>query len=529
MKNFLLNKIGEASKKQKYFKMSASKINLDLLNKYSEDYIKKTTDFQSLEKVEVILVELTKQKDSAKKDEKENLQKFIDIYQVQQKALIKEAAIREAENNKGKNEHKANNNNIMYIENENKELVLETKQTKENAVDLINLSEKEFPRLTSPTKATDKAKTNGTVMNPYGANNKKNSTKSPKRKKSPSKGDNGDNQAKNRRVVWNNTNITDNNNAANKLFRESMNNSEESNKGERENDKEIRIRFSFKANTMGKNGQQTHVQYMRELLYEMIQCAKVIDKEAILKPWKTELNLPNLNGNELKIFARENISEYIDTPEMQLNVINGRTYYRNGLRIRTRMDIYEFTERWNNNKYTKEPNNPFQNWRPIKAAEMQSSHNAYPIGYFVGTSERGDYTTINKYISEDAKANAEVSFQFVNQAGVTPRLWKYAREQAEYAFPNPFSKEHKKVKFDYAPSALVVYVSEKNMIKQARRNLIEKYGKLVQNHWPQMRDGLRMRFIPIMIGKVDGNLLLLIKRDLSLKLLGIWCLFYCDY
>ena len=105
MKNFLLNKIGEASKKQKYFKMSASKINLDLLNKYSEDYIKKTTDFQSLEKVEVILVELTKQKDSAKKDEKENLQKFIDIYQVQQKALIKEAAIREAESNRGKNEH----------------------------------------------------------------------------------------------------------------------------------------------------------------------------------------------------------------------------------------------------------------------------------------------------------------------------------------------------------------------------------------------------------------------------------------
>ena len=69
-----------------------------------------------------------------------------------------------------------------------------------------------------------------------------------------------------------------------------------------------------------------------------------------------------------------------------------------------------------------------------------------------------------------------MSFQFVNQTGVTPRIWQYAREQAEYAFPNPYSKEHKKVKFEVAPSALVVYVSEKSKIKQSRRTLIKNMG-----------------------------------------------------
>ena len=86
------------------------------------------------------------------------------------------------------------------------------------------------------------------------------------------------------------------------------------------------------------------------------------------------------------------------------------------------MNIYKFTEQWSNNKYLNNPKTPFQNWRQIKPAEMQGSDTAYAIGYFAGTSEQGDYTTINNHISEDAGARAEVSFQFVNQSGVTPRI-----------------------------------------------------------------------------------------------------------
>ena len=55
-------------------------------------------------------------------------------------------------------------------------------------------------------------------------------------------------------------------------------------------------------------------------------------------------------------------------------------------------------------------------------------------------------------ISEDTGTYTEVSFQFVDQDGVSPKMWRFAREQADAAFSNPYSKEHKRVKFQYAPS-----------------------------------------------------------------------------
>ena len=61
MKNFLLNKLGKGKKKQKFKKMSGSTINAELLNRYSKEYIRKTTDFQILERVEIILAELAQQ------------------------------------------------------------------------------------------------------------------------------------------------------------------------------------------------------------------------------------------------------------------------------------------------------------------------------------------------------------------------------------------------------------------------------------------------------------------------------------
>ena len=202
----------------------------------------------------------------------------------------------------------------------------------------------------------------------------------------------------------------------------------------------------------------------------------------------------------------DEINDYVDIPDMNENLINGKLYYQNGMRIKkTKMKVYEFTERWSNKKYSKENNTAFQVWRPVKPAEMQKYNTAYPIGYFVGTTERGEYTTLQNSISKHAGTEAEMSFQFVNQDGVSARIWKYAREQAERSYPDPATKEHKRVKFSYAPSALVVYVANKKDIKDARRRLITKYGKIVENHWPQMDDGLRMRFIPIIYEKIKNQ------------------------
>ena len=150
------------------------------------------------------------------------------------------------------------------------------------------------------SKVTDKVKEVKVVQNPYGKKSTNSGeTKLPKRKKSPSS---GDNQAKNRHVGWNvgNNAESNDNTAADILFKESKSGA---NKGEEnanaKDDKEIRIRFSFKAETKRGIEQKTYVEFMRDLLYEMIQCAKIIDKKAMLKPWKSNSTLPNLNGNEL--------------------------------------------------------------------------------------------------------------------------------------------------------------------------------------------------------------------------------------
>ena len=104
-------------------------------------------------------------------------------------------------------------------------------------------------------------------------------------------------------------------------------------------------------------------------------------------------------------------------------------------------------------------------WKPIKPAEMQKYDIAYPIGYFSDTTERGEYTIILNSISNQVGTVAEVLFQFVDQDGVLARIWKYTREQAEKLYPDPATKEHKRIEFSYAPSALVVYIAEKKDLK----------------------------------------------------------------
>ena len=66
------------------------------------------------------------------------------------------------------------------------------------------------------------------------------------------------------------------------------------------------------------------------------------------------------------------------------------------------MSVYTFTEKWSNMKYNKQ-HEEFKNWRPIKPAEMQGEDTAYPVGYCVGSVERGDYKTITTEIQRLTK------------------------------------------------------------------------------------------------------------------------------
>ena len=67
--------------------MTSTGVDLECLKSYSKEYIRKTTDFNNLEKVEEILGELVKQMMKADSKSKTIIQKFIDLYQEQQKTL----------------------------------------------------------------------------------------------------------------------------------------------------------------------------------------------------------------------------------------------------------------------------------------------------------------------------------------------------------------------------------------------------------------------------------------------------------
>ena len=95
----------------------------------------------------------------------------------------------------------------------------------------------------------------------------------------------------------------------------------------------------------------------------------------------------------------------------------------------------------------------------MKVAEMQHSDQAFPVGYMVGTTEKGIYRTVNEAISKQTGVQTEVSYQNIDQKGVTNKMWVFAKEKALEKFSNPYSREHKRLKFAFSPSALVIYVS----------------------------------------------------------------------
>ena len=118
-------------------------------------------------------------------------------------------------------------------------------------------------------------------------------------------------------------------------------------------------------------------------------------------------------------------------------------------------------------RYNDSENKAFQEWRTmIRAAEMQKSPRSYAVGYFAGTTERGYYETINEYIQRQMGNSVEVSYQTVNQQGVTQQIWANASKQAKANYINEMSREYKQIKFGLSPMALTVFTNDVKNIKK---------------------------------------------------------------
>ena len=256
----------------------------------------------------------------------------------------------------------------------------------------------------------------------------------------------------------------------------------------------IRFQFTYKGE---KGGKRHYGEQMKDVLYSMMMVFKRFNKETQLMTWRKDKEMKDLSGEEIKLLANDQIMNYVDLNTTEEVLKNGKKYYMNGIRIKSYDKANVIVKKWDIEKYKLKDKDSLLASIACKEAEMQTPDNAYAIGYMMGTTEKGDYTTLNKEISAITGVNTEASFQMVNQRGVSRRIWQLAKEKAEIKFPNPYSKEHRRLKFQYSPSALVIYVSREDDIETATEKLFEKFGSTTEGQWAEAPDGSRTRFVPI--------------------------------
>ena len=234
------------------------------------------------------------------------------------------------------------------------------------------------------------------------------------------------------------------------------------------------------------------------MLFNLMGCAKEVDSKAKLLKWKKDEDEP-LNSNKVMFLKQEDAMDYINIPGNPSKLTIGKTYYQVGIRVATTLPVNRFIAIWNNLRYEANKNNTPKCWISMKAAEVQESDTAYAVGYFSGTTERGDYETLQNQMQEICQYPVEVSYQLLNQTILTKKLWKEARKRALQTSNDAQSKAYKKNLFNLAPAALTVYVYKMEHVKPIKYFLMQEFGEALDDGtWPILQDGSRSKFIPLM-------------------------------
>ena len=257
----------------------------------------------------------------------------------------------------------------------------------------------------------------------------------------------------------------------------------------------VRVKYYFHA-LPAEN--ESSSEFITTMLIHLSECTKTIDPKARLITWEESGENP-LNAKEARLLSKEKIMKYISIPGNPTKLVVGRTYYQVGIRIKTNLTHVQFIAKWNNARYNAQREQQGPNWIAIKAAEVQDGPHAYAVGYFAGTTERGDYDTIQAHLQEQCQHPIELSYQLLNQTTLTKNLWKEARASAEKCDNNRKSRAYKSTLFKLAPAALTVYVYKREHIKETKHFLMEEYGEALDDGtWPILQDGSRSKFIPLM-------------------------------
>ena len=483
MKNGLTLTQRNKTKEKEEKKKENNDIDHQLLDKISNEYIKDKKAFNDIPTVELRIKQLIQQQQiSSDTEQTKKISNLLLSYEIQNKYLLQLLVENDRKNNAFQRNRPGDEQNPIQIDIDEQSMMSGIIYDSDNK----NIGDKNDPDKSSPISKTD-------------VNQEKQNISNNKRKGTPSMTTSPSRKHKIDNPYTTNQKIPGNKNDEFKTAQDLM--KRNGNSTHQQDYQSIRLRVQFKINKKEKESLKNNLQ---DVLYQIMYYAKIYDNKASLLPWKTNSEKKPLNGDEVKLHNEDTLFEYIDAPNKELK--SGNTFYQNGIHIKTDITILKFIDKWNNGKYNKDlPIEIKKNWIAAKPAEMQNYSEAYEIGFFMGTIERGDYTTFQKSLQEKYGKEVELSYQLINQQGITSKIWENARKTAEADFPNPMSKEHKRVKFSNAPSALVMYTTDVNKTRQIRSAVMKEYGRLKNGLWPEIEDGSRSRFIPLLPGYINNK------------------------
>ena len=256
------------------------------------------------------------------------------------------------------------------------------------------------------------------------------------------------------------------------------------------NEHSIRVTISFTPNTSG-NGE-----YLR-VARELLTFGREIDNDILLLPWVDSQELGPISIEDLANPKNliDSIKKYFDKPPYA-NWQPGAPMYGIGVQFSTNFGKHEFMTRWNLKKQEHKQNHRAAH--AIAMAPMQNSHSSFIIGIAVGSTEKQDYDLLIERLASAAGIEGiDVSFQNINQAGVTQEFWKLANEKALTVNLDKYSRGYLREKYRWAPNALAIFVPKREMVAAARKVMLQKFGKAKDGKDPIWPDGSSMRFLPI--------------------------------
>ena len=91
----------------------------------------------------------------------------------------------------------------------------------------------------------------------------------------------------------------------------------------------------------------------------------------------------------------------------------------------------------------------------------------------MGSTEKQDTTEINKELGNvTGFEGIRVSYENIYHKGVTPKLWKNAVNKSKDLSP----PDKNRVKHQWAPAGLTVFVTQREDVGPARKKLYKMYG-----------------------------------------------------